>query len=98
MTVPLAVPCCPCPQPTLDLLQQHDPDSAASIRSVLKLPSAQYQQLLEVEQLPSSMSRQQYVAHAVRQLLVADVQWQLKAVRQGFAAGTSTQVSQRTEH
>jgi hypothetical protein len=59
---------------------------------VLKLPAQQYQQLLEVEQLPASTSRQQYVAHAVRQLLVTDVQWQLEAVRQGFAAGTSLQV------
>lgn len=80
------------PQPSLELLQQHDPDAASGICSVLKLPAQQYQQLLEVEQLPASTSRQQCVAHAVRQLLVTDVQWQLEAVRQGFAAGTSLQV------
>lgn len=85
--------CYPGMQPTLDLLEQHDPDAAASMRSVLKLPRQQYQQLLQVEQLPSSMSREQYAAHAVRQLLVDDVQWQLEAVRQGFAAGTNIQVS-----
>lgn len=88
------VPCClPQKQPTLDLLQQHDPDAAASIRSVLKLPAETYQQLLEVEQLPDNTSKQQYVAHAVRQLLVDSVLWQLAAVRQGFAAATSVQVS-----
>jgi hypothetical protein len=80
------------PQPSLELLQQHDQDAATGIRSVLKLPTQQYHQLLEVEQLPSNTSRQQYVAHAVRQLLVTDVQWQLQAVKQGFAAGTSLQV------
>jgi hypothetical protein len=80
-------------QPTLELLEQHDPDAAASMCSVLKMPLQQYQQLLQVEQLPTSMSRKQYVAHAVRQLLVVDVQWQLEAVKQGFAAGTNIQVS-----
>lgn len=91
---PTLVPCClPQQQPTLDLLQQHDPDAAASIRSVLKLPAESFQQLLEVEQLPHDTSKQQYMAHAVRQLLVDSVWWQLAAVRQGFAAGTSVQVS-----
>lgn len=79
-------------QPTLELLEQHDPAAAASIRSVLKLPAHQFQQLLEVEQLPASMTRQQYVAQAVQQLLVTNVQWQLEAVRQGFTSGTSVQV------
>jgi hypothetical protein len=80
-------------QPSLELLEQHDPAAAASLRSVLKLPAHQFQQLLEVEQLPASMTRQQYMAQAVRQLLVTDVQWQLEAVRQGFTSGTSVQVS-----
>jgi hypothetical protein len=80
-------------QPTLDLLEQHDPDAAASMRSVLKLPRQQYLQLLQVEQLPSSMSREQFVTHGVRQLLRDDVHWQLEAVKQGFAAGTNIQVS-----
>jgi hypothetical protein len=61
---------------------------------VLKLPAESYQQLLEVEQLPTNTNKQQYVAHAVRQLLVDGVLWQLTAVRQGFAAGTNVQVSE----
>ena len=81
-----------CLQPTLALLEQHDAAAATSIQSVLKLPAAQYQQLLQVDQLPSTTSRQHYVLHAVRQLLVGDVEWQLAAVRTGFAAGTDIKV------
>lgn len=83
---------CGCHQPNLDLLEQHDPEAADSIRAVLKLPAEQYQQLLEVEQLPSTTSKQQYVLQAVRQLLITDVHWQLQAIRAGFTAGTHKQV------
>jgi hypothetical protein len=84
-------------QPALAVLEQHDPQAAQGIKSVLALPTQQYRQLLEVEELPTTTSRQQYVAHAVRQLLVNDVAWQLEAVQQGFAAGTLIQVKQSLE-
>lgn len=59
---------------------------------MLKLSPQQYQQLLQVEQLPSSTSREHYVQLAVQQLLLTDVEWELEAVRQGFTAGTNTKV------
>lgn len=73
-------------------LQQHDPDAAASLRSVLSLPRSQYVQLLQLEQLPSGMRRQQYVQHAVQQLLVSGVAWQLQALRAGFSAASDVEV------
>lgn len=79
-------------QATLAVLEQHDLDAAQSLSAVLKMPQQQYQELLHVEEQPSSVSRQAYVDQAVQRLLVHDVVWQHQALRQGFYTVVDRQV------
>ncbi|WIA11861.1 hypothetical protein OEZ85_011947 [Tetradesmus obliquus] len=79
-------------QPSLAMLQQHDPEAAQGLQAVLQLPQQQYQQLLQVEGRPGSTSKQQYIGLALQQLLVEDVRWQLEALQQGFFTVLDRQV------
>jgi hypothetical protein len=74
------------------MLQQHDPEAAQGLQAILRLPSQQYQQVLQVEGRPADTSKQQYVDLALQQLLVEDVSWQFEALQQGFSTVLEQQV------
>lgn len=70
--------------PSMADLAAFDPAAAASVRQVAGLPPAQLAAMLEMESLPTTLSAEQYMRHAARQLLVDDVEWQCQALAAGF--------------
>ncbi|GAX79078.1 hypothetical protein CEUSTIGMA_g6518.t1 [Chlamydomonas eustigma] len=72
-------------RPGLEALEQFDPEAAASIRSVANLPRDQLKAMMAVEGLPGSTTAEQYIAHAVRMLLVEAVEWQARSLAAGFS-------------
>ncbi len=76
-------------KPSLETLQQHDPDAAAALQQVITLPPAELSQLLRLEGLPSTLAARQYTETAAARLLVDDVAWQYGALAQGFWAAGS---------
>jgi hypothetical protein len=63
-----------------------DPPAAAAITKAGAASRSDLAALLALEGLPSSMSAEGYVEHAVRQLLVESVTWQAAAMAAGFQA------------
>jgi len=76
------------PSPTLPLLEEFDPDAARYLRAVENMSQNEYTALCEIEELPATTSRDEYVRAAAARLMYGDgdesVTWQLKAIAEGF--------------
>lgn len=48
------------------------------------------QGMLDLEELPASTAKEDYILNMARSLLQEGMQWQLTAIRQGFRCGLGT--------
>lgn len=78
--------------PDLATLEAFDPTAAGSLRNVAALPDDQVKALVEMEGLPESTTREQYVQQAVRGLLLDSVHWQAQALAAGFRCAADVEV------
>ena len=70
---------------SLATLEGFDPEAADNLRKVSKLPQKTFAELLEVEGL-GKMGRNEYIRHAVQELLEERIEWQSAAWAGGFRA------------
>lgn len=80
------------PELGLRTLEAFDPAAATSIKNVASLPKDQLRSMLEMEGLPDSTTAEQYVRHAVQDLLVGQVAWQAEALAAGFFSAVDAQL------
>ena len=83
-------------QATMRELEQHDPQAAASLIKVQQqqMSKQQFQELLQLEGLPSNCSREQYMQYSIEQLLgVGGAGWAMEAVGKGFWSAVEKEVS-----
>ena len=69
--------------PTMETLLHVDPEAARSIRNVEKLPQADFEAMLEFEG-KSGMSKDEFIHHSVRGILLDGVKWQFDSLCRGF--------------
>ena len=70
--------------PTMELLQEFDPDAARGIRQVETLSDADFTAMVQLEGLSKNTTRRAYVQKSVEDVLVTNVAWQFDALRAGF--------------
>ena len=76
-------------RPTLSDLENFDPDSHSMALRIASMTDKEFAQILAAEGT-ESMTQKHYVDQMVHSLLVEDVAWQSKALRQGFNLGTKS--------
>ena len=67
--------------------QNFDPDAARALALVRKLTDKEFGDMLELEELDNiekSITREQYISKAIKQVLFEDTRWQMQNVRRGF--------------
>lgn len=75
-------------RPTLADLERFDADSHSMALRIAAMPAKEFGQVLLAEGADAGTTKKEYVQDFVKSLLVTDVAWQAKALREGFLQGT----------
>ena len=70
--------------PTMDYLEEVDPEAAKSIRNIEKLPQGDYESMLGLEGKNVRMSRKDFIHESIQTVLLNGVRWQFDALCNGF--------------
>ncbi|KAK3277561.1 hypothetical protein CYMTET_14440 [Cymbomonas tetramitiformis] len=77
--------------PTMQMLQDFDPESAKSLDNIRGLSEREFHGLLEMEGC-QGLSRKEYINKSIADLLSDGVQWQMEALEEGFVACVERQL------
>ena len=70
--------------PTMDYLEEVDPEAAKSIRNIEKLPQGDYESMLGLEGKNVRMSRKDFIHESIQTVLLNGVRWQFDVLCNGF--------------